>query len=66
MASEAISTREMSETVSGGQPEVEPAASQREGEPGEGLASPDPAERAKAAESHDFPYFEFYPYGYLY
>ncbi len=66
-----ISTRDISETVNGrvtdSQPEPERAeVRRRENEPGERSASPDPVGHTQAAESHDFPYFEFYPYGYLY
>lgn len=44
-----------------GQPE--PAG---QGGEAERSAAPGPFRAAKADESHDFPYFEFYPYGYLY
>jgi hypothetical protein len=67
MASETIITGELSDGVAGGRPEPELRVdSGREGKPGEGPGSSDPGGPAKATEIRDFPYFEFYPYGYLY
>jgi len=64
-------TKEACDAVLGGvrsrQPELGQAHDrERAGEAGERLAAPDPVEASKAGECHDFPYFEVYPYGYLY
>jgi hypothetical protein len=49
------------------EPEPKPKADRGcGGDPGEASVSPDPAGASKAGESRDFPYFDFYPYGYLY
>jgi hypothetical protein len=47
------------------EPETAPG---REGDrkPNQGAAPADPARPSQAAENHGFPYFDFYPYGYLY
>jgi hypothetical protein len=67
MASETITIRKLSDGVADGQPEPELTVdSGSESKPGEGSAASDPVRQAKAAESQDFPYFDFYPYGYLY
>ncbi len=66
MTSEMISTRKMSEAIGGVQSETLLAHRVRERELDEGLVSPGPAESSKAVQSRDFPYFEFYPYGYVY
>lgn len=56
------------EPVADDRPEQNPTAGVRilGGEAGERASSPEPAEPAQHGASRDFPYFEFYPYGYLY
>ena len=67
MDSKTITIRAPGDGVAGGQPQPEPTmGSSPEGKPCKGAASPDPTGQAKAADSQDFPYFAFYPYGYLY
>ena len=67
MASETITIVDPRDADNGIRQEPEPAAERgREGGPGEGSAVPDPAGASKAGENHDFPYFDFYPYGYRY
>lgn len=71
MASEIIVLNELgdaaSDGVPDGQPDMEPAEGRsREEEAGEASASPDMDGPVKTAQTQDFPYFEFFAYGYLY
>jgi hypothetical protein len=67
MPSKTIPTAERTDGVAGGRREPErTVAAGREGKPCTGSAASDPARLVKAAESQDFPYFDFFPYGYLY
>jgi hypothetical protein len=67
MASKTTTIRALSDGVAGVQPQPElNMDSSADGKPCKGAASPDPTGQAKAADSQDFPYFAFYPYGYLY
>jgi hypothetical protein len=67
MPSEAITMTGPADAVSDDRPEDNPTAGRsRDGEQGEASVPSEPARASKAGESHDFPYFDFYPYGYLY